>query len=145
MATTPKGLSDEKAARMMVALRNGRTLGTFGVKAPRLPVSRNASNCFFRRTRPTLSKRSFSQHSEQQLRPSRSKRSFRNDPNDNYTVAIFADRCQRLFHAYKHGIEDTKTRQRPITYRPAPPRPSASHSLHDIEHAASMRYADRRP
>jgi hypothetical protein len=36
MATTPKGLSDEKAARMMVALREGRTLRTFGVTAPRL-------------------------------------------------------------------------------------------------------------
>jgi hypothetical protein len=47
---------------------------------PRLRVSRNASNCFFRRTRPTLSKRSFSQHSEQQLRPSRSKRSFATTP-----------------------------------------------------------------
>jgi hypothetical protein len=36
MATTPKGLSDEKAARMMVALHEGRTLRLFGVKAPRL-------------------------------------------------------------------------------------------------------------
>jgi hypothetical protein len=32
---------------------------------------------------------------------------FRNDPNDNYMVVMFADRCQRLFNAYKHGIEDT--------------------------------------
>jgi hypothetical protein len=30
------GLSDEKAARMMTALREGRTLRKFGVKAPRL-------------------------------------------------------------------------------------------------------------
>jgi hypothetical protein len=30
------GLSDEKAARMMVALREGRTLRKFSVKAPRL-------------------------------------------------------------------------------------------------------------
>lgn len=36
MLATPKGLSDEKAARMMVALREGRTLKKFGVKAPRL-------------------------------------------------------------------------------------------------------------
>jgi hypothetical protein len=36
MAVTPKGLSDEKAARMMVALREGRTLRVFGVRAPRL-------------------------------------------------------------------------------------------------------------
>jgi hypothetical protein len=33
---TPSGLSDEKAARMMLALRKGRTLRLFGVKAPRL-------------------------------------------------------------------------------------------------------------
>jgi hypothetical protein len=36
MLGTPKGLSDEKAARMMAALREGRTLRTFGVRAPRL-------------------------------------------------------------------------------------------------------------
>lgn len=36
MAVTPKGLSEEKAARMMAALREGRTLRLFGVKAPRL-------------------------------------------------------------------------------------------------------------
>jgi hypothetical protein len=36
MPSTPEGLSDEKAARMMVALREGRTLRKFGVKAPRL-------------------------------------------------------------------------------------------------------------
>jgi hypothetical protein len=33
---TPPGLSDEKAVRMMTALREGRTLRSFGVKAPRL-------------------------------------------------------------------------------------------------------------
>jgi hypothetical protein len=32
----PPGLTDEKAARMMAALREGRTLRTFGVRAPRL-------------------------------------------------------------------------------------------------------------
>jgi hypothetical protein len=36
MLGTPKGLSDEKAARMMAALREGRTLRTFGVRPPRL-------------------------------------------------------------------------------------------------------------
>jgi hypothetical protein len=36
MLPTPKGLSDEKAVRMMLALREGRTLRSFGVKAPRL-------------------------------------------------------------------------------------------------------------
>jgi hypothetical protein len=36
MLGTPKGLSDEKAARMITALREGRTLRTFGVKVPRL-------------------------------------------------------------------------------------------------------------
>jgi hypothetical protein len=36
MVATPKGLSDEKAARMMTALREGRTLRLFGVKAARL-------------------------------------------------------------------------------------------------------------
>jgi hypothetical protein len=35
-ASTPPGLSDENAARMMIALREGRTLRTFGVRAPRL-------------------------------------------------------------------------------------------------------------
>jgi hypothetical protein len=37
---------------------------------------------------------------------------FRNDPNDNYMVVMFADHCQRLFNAYKHGIEDTNKRTR---------------------------------
>jgi hypothetical protein len=36
MPATLKGLSDEKAARMMVALREGRKLRLFGVKAPQL-------------------------------------------------------------------------------------------------------------
>jgi hypothetical protein len=35
-ATSKPGLNEEKAARMMVALREGRTLRKFGVKAPRL-------------------------------------------------------------------------------------------------------------
>jgi hypothetical protein len=33
---TPAGLTDEKAARMMAALRVGQTLRIFGVKAPPL-------------------------------------------------------------------------------------------------------------
>jgi hypothetical protein len=33
---------------------------------------------------------------------------FREDPNDNYMVALFADHCLRLHHAYKHGIEETR-------------------------------------
>jgi hypothetical protein len=37
---------------------------------------------------------------------------FRNDPNDDYMVVLFADHCQRLFNAYKHGIEDTNNRTR---------------------------------
>jgi hypothetical protein len=36
MVITAKGLSDEKAALMMTALREGRTLRKFGIKAPRL-------------------------------------------------------------------------------------------------------------
>jgi hypothetical protein len=37
---------------------------------------------------------------------------FRNDPNDNYMVVMYADHCQRLFNAYKHGIEDTNKKTR---------------------------------
>jgi hypothetical protein len=33
---------------------------------------------------------------------------FRNDPNDNYMVAMFADHCLRLHQAYKHSIEQTQ-------------------------------------
>jgi hypothetical protein len=36
MAATPTGLSDEKATRMIAALREGRTLRKFGVKPARL-------------------------------------------------------------------------------------------------------------
>jgi hypothetical protein len=35
---------------------------------------------------------------------------FRDDPNDNYMVAMFADHCLRLHHAYKHGIEKTRSK-----------------------------------
>jgi hypothetical protein len=54
MATTPKGLSDEKAARMMTVLRNGRTLGTFGVKAPRLEAYFKTHPDFAREARPLI-------------------------------------------------------------------------------------------
>jgi hypothetical protein len=37
---------------------------------------------------------------------------FRNDPNENYMVVMFADHCQRLFNAYKRGIEDTNRKTR---------------------------------
>ena len=33
---------------------------------------------------------------------------FRDDPNDSYMVALFADHCLRLYYAYKLGIEETK-------------------------------------
>ena len=35
---------------------------------------------------------------------------FRDDPNDNFMVALFADHCMRLLHAYKHGLENTRPR-----------------------------------
>jgi hypothetical protein len=35
---------------------------------------------------------------------------FRDDPNDNYMVFLFADHCLRLFQAHKHGIEETQPR-----------------------------------
>jgi hypothetical protein len=37
---------------------------------------------------------------------------FRNDPNDNYMVVMFADHCQRQFNAFKHAIEDTNKKAR---------------------------------
>ena len=37
---------------------------------------------------------------------------FRNDPEDNYMVVMFADHCQRQFNAYKHAIEDTNKKRR---------------------------------
>jgi hypothetical protein len=32
---------------------------------------------------------------------------FRNDPNDTYMVALFADYCQKLFQAYQQAIRNT--------------------------------------
>jgi hypothetical protein len=54
MLATPKGLSDEKAARMMVALREGRTLRKFGVKPPRLEAYFAAYPEYAREARPLI-------------------------------------------------------------------------------------------
>jgi hypothetical protein len=54
MAVSPKGLSDEKAARMMVALRGGGTLNKFGVKAPRLEAYFNAHREYALEARPLI-------------------------------------------------------------------------------------------
>jgi hypothetical protein len=54
MAVSPKGLSDEKAARMMVALRQGRTLRLFGVKAQRLEAYFKAHPEYARAARPLI-------------------------------------------------------------------------------------------
>ena len=35
---------------------------------------------------------------------------FRNDPNDDYMVASFADHCLYLWQAHKHAIETTQPR-----------------------------------
>jgi hypothetical protein len=56
MPATPKGLSDEKAARMMLALREGRTLSTFGVRAPRLEAYFKAHPEYAREARPLIEK-----------------------------------------------------------------------------------------
>jgi hypothetical protein len=54
MAATPKGLSDEKAARMMVALREGRTLRKFGVKSARLEAYFAAHPEYAEEVRPLI-------------------------------------------------------------------------------------------
>ena len=54
MAITPKGLSDEKAARMMAALREGRTLRTFGVTPPRLDAYFKAHPEYAQEARPLI-------------------------------------------------------------------------------------------
>jgi hypothetical protein len=56
MLGTPKGLSDEKAARMMAALREGRTLWSFGVTAPRLEAYFKANLEYAREARPLIEK-----------------------------------------------------------------------------------------
>jgi hypothetical protein len=35
---------------------------------------------------------------------------FRNDPNDNFMVVMFADHCQRQFNAFKHAIATVQTK-----------------------------------
>ena len=54
MLATPKGLSDEKAARMMAALREGRTLRLFGVTTPRLEAYFAAHSDYAREARPLI-------------------------------------------------------------------------------------------
>jgi hypothetical protein len=54
MPGTPKGLSDEKAARMMRALRDGQTLRLFGVKATRLEAYFAAHPDYAREARPLI-------------------------------------------------------------------------------------------
>ena len=54
MAARAKGLSDEKAARMMVALRGGGTLNKFGVKAPWLEAHFNARGAPWRRAKASI-------------------------------------------------------------------------------------------
>jgi hypothetical protein len=50
----PPGLSDEKAARMMAALRDGRTLRKFGVKPPRLEAYFTAHPEYAQEARPLI-------------------------------------------------------------------------------------------
>jgi hypothetical protein len=50
----PPGLSEGKAARMMAALREGRTLRTFGVRAPRLVAYFKAHPEYAREARPLI-------------------------------------------------------------------------------------------
>jgi hypothetical protein len=54
MRGSPKGLSDEKAARMMAALRGGRTLRLFRVKAPCLEAYFKAQPEYARQALPLI-------------------------------------------------------------------------------------------
>jgi hypothetical protein len=54
MLATPKGLSDEKATRMMAALRDGQTLRLFCVTAPRLDAYFAAHPVYAREARPLI-------------------------------------------------------------------------------------------
>jgi hypothetical protein len=54
MPNTPKGLSDEKAARMMAALREGRTLRTFGVKPAKLEAYFDVRPEYAQEARPLI-------------------------------------------------------------------------------------------
>jgi hypothetical protein len=51
---TSSGISDEKAARMMAALREGRTLRTFGIRAPRLEAYFKAHQEYAREALPLI-------------------------------------------------------------------------------------------
>lgn len=59
MPATLGGLSDDKAARMMTALREGRTLRKFGVKAPRLEAYFKANPDYEREARPLMAESVF--------------------------------------------------------------------------------------
>jgi hypothetical protein len=50
----PPGLTDEKAARRLSALRDGQTLGKFGVKASRLETYFNGHPDYARKARPLI-------------------------------------------------------------------------------------------
>ncbi|MEH2501414.1 hypothetical protein V1290_000225 [Bradyrhizobium sp. AZCC 1578] len=54
MAATQTAISDEKAARMMAALREGQTLRRFGVKAPRLEAFFKAHPDYEKEARPLI-------------------------------------------------------------------------------------------
>lgn len=54
MPNTPTGLSDEKAVRMMVALRGGGTLNKFGVKASRLEIHFKSHPEYAQEARPLI-------------------------------------------------------------------------------------------
>lgn len=54
MPNMPGGLSDEKAARMLLALRKGDTLRKFGVRAPRLEAYLEAHPEYAREARPLI-------------------------------------------------------------------------------------------
>jgi hypothetical protein len=54
MPNTPKGLSDEKAARMMIALHEGQTLRTFGAGSARIEAYLLAHPDYAREARPLI-------------------------------------------------------------------------------------------
>jgi hypothetical protein len=54
MASLLSSLTETKAARMMVALREGRTLRKFGVRAPRLEAYFKAHPAYALEARPLI-------------------------------------------------------------------------------------------
>jgi hypothetical protein len=54
MGRTPPGLSDEKAARIMLGLRGGKTLRLLWVKAPRLEVYFSSHPEYAQEARPLI-------------------------------------------------------------------------------------------